>query len=127
MIAEHPLATADPALARALSARVTSSVAAGTARTYSSGFNSLKRFAAPRGLPFLPTDKVTLGAWLHHEVSKSKPTKIASLMKYVSGIRWEHLVSGLDWAFAGDEWLELVKQSIRKDFPATPFLKGKST
>ena len=123
MIAEHPLATADPALARALSARVTSSVAAGTVRTYSSGFNSLKQFAAPLGLPFLPTDKVTLGAWLHHEVSKSKPTKMASLKKYMSGVRWEHLVNGLSWDFAGDEWLELVKHSIRKDFPATPFLK----
>jgi hypothetical protein len=123
MIAEHPLATADPALARALSKRITSSVAPGTAKTYSSGFNSLKRFAEPLGLPFLPTDKVTLGAWFHHEVTKSKPTKMASLRKYMAGVRWEHLVNGFDWIFAGDEWLELVKHSIRKEFPTTPFLK----
>ena len=123
MIADHPLATADPALARALSTRITSSVAPGTARTYSSGFNSLRQFAEPLGLPFLPTDKVTLGAWFHHEVTKSKPTKMASLRKYMSGVRWEHLVNGFDWTFAGDEWLELIKHSIRKEFPTTPFLK----
>ena len=98
-------------------------MAAGTARTYSAGFNSLRQFAEPRGLPCLPTDKVTLGAWFHHEVSKAKPIKMASLKKYMSGVRWEHLVNGFTWPFAGDEWLELVKKSIRREFPTAPFLK----
>ena len=123
MIAEHQLSIADPELARALSARVVSSVNPGTAKSYSSGFNSLKRFCVDRGLPCLPTDRVTLGAWLHHEASKDKPTKLKSLRKYMSGIRWEHIVNGLPWSFSGDAWLKLVTQSIGKEFPDTPFFK----
>ena len=123
MIADHELTVSDPALARALSRRVTSSVEPGTKKSYSSGFNSLKRFCEGRGLPYLPTDRVTLGAWLHFEATKGKPTKLKSLKKYMSGIRWEHIVNGFTWPFSGDAWLKLVTQSIGKEFPEVPFFK----
>ena len=123
MIAGHRLAAADPALAQALSGRVLSSVESTTARSYKSGFNSLKRFCESRSLLALPTDKVTLGAWLHFEASKPKPTKLKSLKKYMSGVRWMHIVNGYPWPFSDDEWLKLIKQSIAKASPESPFYK----
>lgn len=100
-----------------------SAIESTTARSYRSGFNSLKRFCDSRSLSALPTDKVTLGAWLHFEASKPKPTKLKSLKKYMSGVRWEHVVNGHPWPFSDDDWLKLVKQSIAKASPESPFYK----
>ena len=100
-----------------------SSIETTTARSYRSGFNSLKNFCDARGLTAVPTDKVTLGAWLHFEAAKPKPTKLKSLKKYMSGVRWEHVVNGHPWPFSDDDWLKLVKQSIAKALPESPFYK----
>ena len=100
-----------------------SSIETTTAKSYRSGFNSLKRFCDARGLPAVPTDRVTLGAWLHFEASKPKPTKLKSLKKYMSGVRYEHVVNGHPWPFSDDDWLKLVKQSIAKALPESPFYK----
>ena len=69
-------------------------------------------------------DGITLGAWLVFETSKKpKPTHPKSLKKYLSGVRWHHLVNGHPWPFRGDDWLGLVKKSLAKKFPSKQFLK----
>ena len=95
----------------------------GTKRSYSAGFNSLLKFCENNHLPALPVDGITLGAWLVFETSKPKPTHPKSLKKYLSGVRWHHLVNGHPWPFKGDDWLGLVKKSIAKKFPTKQFLK----
>ena len=85
-----------------------------TRGTYTSGFRSLRRFAEPRGLPFLPTDEVTLIAWA--ESVCPKPLAPDSVVKYCSGIRKHHLESGFPWVATG----LLYKMAIRALFKRHP-------
>ena len=100
-----------------------------TARSYSSGFDSLVKFCEARGLLAMPVDAVTLGAWMVSKSNKRGPNdeekqiSPGTLKKYMSGIRWNHIVNGHAWPFKGDAWLALVKNSIAKEFPRKQFLK----
>ena len=100
-----------------------------TARSYSSGFDSLVKFCKTRGLIAMPVDAVTLGAWMVSKSNKRGPNdeekqiSPATLKKYMSGIRWNHIVNGHAWPFKSDAWLALVKNSIAKEFPRKQFLK----
>ena len=77
----------------------------------------------------MPVDAVTLGAWMVSKTNKRGPNdeekqiSPGSLKKYMSGIRWNHIVNGHPWPFKGDAWLALVKNSIAKEFPRKQFLK----
>ena len=44
-----------------------------TARSYSSGFDSLVRFCEERGMVAMPVDAVTLGAWMVSKTNKRGP------------------------------------------------------
>ena len=100
-----------------------------TARSYSSGFDSLAKFCETRGLLAMPVDAVTLGAWMVSKSNKRGPNdeekqiSPGTLKKYMSGIRWNHIVNGHAWPFKCDAWLALVKNSIAKEFPRKQFLK----
>ena len=77
----------------------------------------------------MPVDAVTLGAWLVFKSESRGPDRIdkqvtpGTLKKYLSGIRWQHIINGHSWPFGGDAWLKLVKASVAKEFPAKRFLK----
>ena len=77
----------------------------------------------------MPVDAVTLGAWLVFKSEARGPERAdrqitpGSLKKYLSGIRWHHIVNGHAWPFGGDAWLKLVKNSVAKEFPTKRFLK----
>ena len=116
-------------LANQLSRRIEASVESGTARSYSSGFDSLLRFCEARGLVAMPVDAVTLGAWMVSKSNKrgcgdeERQISPGTLKKYMSGVRWHHIVNGHAWPFNCDAWLALVKNSIAKEFPRKQFLK----
>ena len=77
----------------------------------------------------MPVDAVTLGAWLVFKSETRGPERVdkqvtpGTLKKYMSGIRWQHIVNGHSWPFGGDAWLKLVKASVAKEFPRKQFLK----
>ena len=77
----------------------------------------------------MPVDAVTLGAWLVFKSEARGPERVdkqvtpGTLKKYLSGIRWQHIVNGHKWPFGGDAWLKLVRASIAKEFPTRRFLK----
>ena len=79
----------------------------------------------------MPVDAVTLGAWLVFKSEARGPERVdkqvtpGTLKKYLSGIRWQHIVNGHKWPFGGDAWLKLVRASIAKEFPTKIFVSRK--
>ena len=124
MIANDPLALTSPDVARAVSDLLQSSVVDGTLSSYNSGFNSLVSFCRSVGQPAMPVRNTILVAFMHHLSHKRDPVKPSTIKKYLSGIRFMHIVNGFPWSLSDDPLVLLGKRAIAKRFPeATQRLK----
>jgi hypothetical protein len=105
-VAAHRIASVDPAAAEALSRLLGHAVTPGTAATYLNAFSQLQVFCSARGLPFLPTDSISLCAWLAFKADSG--VKAKSLGKYVSGVRYAHLLYLGVWHLVDDALVALT-------------------
>lgn len=120
VIAQHVLSTSDLQLACDLSDLLRESISKGSTSTYSCGFKSLSEFCAPRKLCCLPVDAVTLCAWMS---VKCQTVKVKSVIKYVCGIRFAHILQGLDWKLSSDPLVTLTISSLKKKYPSSSILQ----
>ena len=120
VVANDPLAIVAQDIARRVSDLLTSSIVHGTLTGYNSGFKSLCDFCAPPGLLALPASVVTLVAWMHHLTHKPRPVKPMSIKKYLSGIRFFHVINGHTWTMSDDPVLHMAKRALAKRFPEAP-------
>ena len=120
VVATHPLAQRDPQIALELSDLLQVAVSRGTLRTYRSGFESLVDFCKPRKLSPLPVDAVTLSAWM---VERCKTVKVKSVMKYVSGIRFAHIMEGIEWRLSEHPLIQTTISSLRKNYPTSSIMQ----
>ena len=124
MIGCDPLARSAPNVALAVSDLLRSAVVAGTFASYSTGFSSLSSFCATVGQPAMPVRNVILIAWMHQLTHKPSPVKPSTLKKYISGIRFMHIINGFTWSLSDDPLVLLAKRALAKRFPeATQRLK----
>lgn len=115
-MASHTIATADINVARGLSDLLLHAVVPGTLSTYSTGFSSLAQFCSPRGLQSMPVDAISLCAWMSAVCPRLKPKSVA---KYISGIRWAHLMNGLQWTLSGHPLVRATMRALQRKFPAS--------
>ena len=127
LVAQHPLASVFPAHARAFSDTLRSAVNPGTLVSYSSGFQSLVDFCSTqllgRSSP-LPVDSFTLCTWAvyvthHPSRSSSHPILPSSVRKYISGIRFQHLLHGFPWTLGDSPEVVLCLRALEMEFPET--------
>ena len=116
VVANHPLALCDLRLATDLSDLLQGSISRGTRSTYHCGFESLKEFCLPLNLSFLPVDAVTLSAWM---MERCKTIKVKSVVKYVCGIRFAHIMEGLAWNLSDNPLLQTTIASLKKSYPVS--------
>ena len=120
VIARHDLAFTDLQLACDLSDLLRESISKGSSSTYSCGFKSLTEFCKLKKLSFLPVDAVTLCAWMSF---KCKSVKVKSVIKYVCGIRFAHILEGLEWSLSSDPLVTLTISSLKKKYPTSDILQ----
>ena len=120
VVAGHVLAQRDPALALELSDLLEAAVSRGTRSTYRSGFASLVEFCETRGLCSLPVDAVTLAGWM---MERCKSVKVKSVLKYVSGIRFAHIMQGLEWKLSEHPLIQATIASLKKSNPTSSILQ----
>ena len=120
VIARHDLALTDLQLACDLSDLLRESISKGSSSTYSCGFKSLTEFCKLKKLSFLPVDAVTLCAWMSF---KCKSVKVKSVIKYVCGIRFAHILEGLEWSLSSDPLVTLTISSLKKKYPTSDVLQ----
>ena len=111
-------------MAYAVSDLLKSSVVDSTLSSYSSGFNSLLAFCQSIGQPAMPVRTTILVAFMHHLSHKRNQVKPSTIRKYLSGIRFMHIINGFPWSLSDDPLVLLGKKAIAKRFPeATQRLK----
>jgi hypothetical protein len=120
VIAHHDLAFTDLQLACDLSDLLRESISKGSTSTYSCGFKSLTEFCKLKKLCYLPVDAVTLCAWMS---VKCKTVKVKSVIKYVCGIRFAHILEGLEWSLSSDPLVTLTISSLKKKYPTSDILQ----
>ena len=77
--------------------------------TFSCGFISLSDFCKVKKLSCLPVDAVTLCAW---RSVKCKTVKVKSVIKYVCGIRFAHILDGMQWILSSDPLVTLTSRDL---------------
>lgn len=117
MIANDSLALTSPEVAYAVSDLLRSSVVDSTLSSYSSGFNSLLSFCQSIGQPAMPVRNTILVAFMHHLSHKRNRVKPSTIRKYLSGIRFMHIINGFPWSLSDDPLVLLGKKAIAKRFP----------
>ena len=120
VVAGHVLAQRDPALALELSDLLEAAVSRGTRSTYRSGFASLVEFCETRGLCSLPVDAVTLAGWM---MERCKSVKVKSVLKYVCGIRFAHIMQGLEWKLSEHPLIQATIASLKKSNPTSSIMQ----
>jgi hypothetical protein len=110
VVASHQLARCDPPLALELSDLLHAAVSRGTRSTYRCGFDSLVAFCEPRRLSALPVDAVTLASWM---LERCKSVKVKSVLKYVCGIRFAHIMAGLQWSLSDNPLTQATITSLK--------------
>ena len=113
-IAAHPIINFDPKLAEGLCDLLGSSVEPSTARHYHCGFRSLEKFCATIGSSPLPVSLTTFCLWIFKICGhKRKP---ATVSKYISGVRYFHLLSGYEWTLSTHPQVKMVMRALRKRY-----------
>jgi hypothetical protein len=74
----------------------------------------LKEFCRPLKLSFLPVDAITLAAWM---MERCKTIKVKSVVKYVCGIRFAHIMEGLEWKLSDNPLLQTTIAGLKKLYP----------
>ena len=120
VVARHELAFSDLQLACDLSDLLRESISKGCSSTYSCGFKSLSDFCKSKKLSCLPVDAITLCAWMS---VKCKSVKVKSVIKYVCGIRFAHILEGLEWNLSSDPLVTLTISSLKKKYPTSDILQ----
>ena len=120
VIAQHALSISDLQLACDLSDLLRESISKGSTNTYSCGFRSLSEFCSARKLCCLPVDAITLCAWMS---VKCQTVKVKSVIKYVCGIRFAHILQGLDWTLSTNPLVNLTISSLKKNTRLRTFCK----
>ena len=111
----HPLVTADPALAGDLSGVLVSYLTPGVEQSYSVVVKSYIRFCEARGLCPFPVDSVLLCAWT---LRLSTSIKVDSLRMYHSGVRFAHINRGFEWTLQGDERMRRLMRHLKRKYPS---------
>ena len=120
VVARHQVAHRDRLLALELSDLLEAAVSRGTLSTYRCGFASLVDFCNTRKLSALPVDAITLAAWMLH---KCKSVKVKSVVKYLCGIRFAHIMEGLEWRLSDNPLIQTTISSLMKRYPSSRALQ----
>ena len=119
----HALALADPSEARRVSDMMRAGVTAKTEDGYSTGWRSFTSYLEERGLPLsMPVDPVSVVFWLRSLCPRVKPK---SLRKYLSGVRWAHIMQGFECDLSSNPTVKIALRSLAAEYPelAKPELK----
>ena len=116
VVANHPLALCDLRIATDLSDLLQGSISRGTRNTYQCGFESLQEFCRPLKLSPLPVDAITLAAWM---MERCRSIKVKSVVKYVCGIRFAHIMEGLEWRLSDNPLIQSTIASLKKRYPVS--------
>ena len=116
----HDLFTNDLQLACDLSDLLRESICKTSASTYSCGFKSLVAFCKPKKLCSMPVTAVTLCAWM---AVKCREVKVKSVIKYVCGIRFAHILEGHEWVLSTHPLVKMTITSLRKKYPTSSILQ----
>jgi hypothetical protein len=54
---------------------------------------------------------------------KCKTVKVKSVIKYVCGIRFAHILEGLEWSLSSDPLVTLTISSLKKKYPTSDILQ----
>lgn len=119
-VAHHPLAQQDPPLATALSTLLRESITKGNQRTYTCGYTSLVDFCVQRNMRHMPVDAVTLCAWMMFKAGSCLPRTVE---KYVCGIRFAHIMEGLEWTLSTNPLVKSTMTALRKRNPVSSALQ----
>ena len=100
VVSHHALAYCDLQMACDLSDLLRESISQGCRNTYKCGFDSLTEFCSlssstSHKLSALPVDAITLCAWMMY---KAQSIKVKSVVKYICGIRFAHILEGHEWS-----------------------------
>lgn len=120
VIASHILSHCDFQLACDISDLLRESIGAGTRGTYSCGFKSLATFCKTKKLCALPVDAVTLISWM--TVTCQRIT-VKSVVKYMCGIRFAHIVEGFEWTLTGHPLVKMAITGLKKKYPTSNILQ----
>lgn len=120
VVARHQLAQRDLPLALELSDLLEAAVSRGTLSTYRCGFASLVEFCKCRRLSSLPVDAITLATWM---LFKCKSVKVKSVLKYLCGIRFAHIMEGLEWRHSDNPLIQTTISSLKKRYPTSSVLQ----
>jgi len=120
VIASHILSHCDLQLACDISDLLRESIGNGTRGTYSCGFKSLSVFCKEKRLCALPVDAVTLIAWMS---VTCKRITVKSVVKYICGIRFAHIMEGLEWNLTAHPLVKIAITSLKKKYPTSNVLQ----
>lgn len=119
-VAQHPLVQQDLLIAVALSTLLRESITKGNQSTYTCGFNALVEFCRSRNLCSLPVDAVTLCAWM---MVKAESCLVKTVEKYVCGIRFAHIMAGMEWNLSSHPLVKQTLVALRKRQPVSNALQ----
>jgi hypothetical protein len=120
VVAQHAIANCDMEMAFDLSDLLRESISQGSRSSYLCGFNSLKAFCKQKKLSALPVDAITLCAWM---LDKAKSIKVRSVIKYMCGIRFAHILEGFPWTLTDNPLVQTAIKSLKKRYPTSNILQ----
>lgn len=120
VVACHALARTNQRLAVDLSELLRGSINRSTRGTYQCGFASLTDFCRSVHLCAMPVDAITLAAWM---MEKCKTVKVKSVVKYVCGIRFAHIMEGHDWKLSDHPLIQKTLAGLKKQYPSSNTLQ----
>jgi hypothetical protein len=120
VIASHILSSCDLQLACDISDLLRESIGVGTRGTYSCGFKSLSAFCKEKNLCALPVDAVTLIAWMTVSCQR---IAVKSVIKYICGIRFAHIMGGVEWTLTAHPLVKIAITSLKKKYPSSNILQ----
>jgi len=68
----------------------------------------------------MPVDAITLCAWM---TIKCRTVKVKSVVKYMCGIRYAHILEGHVWALTGHPLVQLTLSSLKKKYPTSSIMQ----
>ena len=125
VVSHHALAYCDLQMACDLSDLLRESISQGCRNTYKCGFDSLTEFCSlssstSHKLSALPVDAITLCAWMMY---KAQSIKVKSVVKYICGIRFAHILEGHEWSLSTHPLVQRTVRSLKMRYPTTSIMQ----
>jgi hypothetical protein len=120
VVAHHAITDCDMEMAFDLSDLLRESITQGCRNSYLCGYNSLSVFCKTKKLCAMPVDAITLCAWM---LEKAKTIKVRSVIKYMCGIRFAHILEGYEWTLTNHALVQTAIKSLKKRYPTSNIMQ----